>query len=341
MLSQADLASYRSPVEPAISRTFPGLAAGFEVLTCGPWCQGPALLQMLGLAGSFDLRSMGHNSAQYLHVLAECIKLSFADREHYFGDPAFVDVPVERLLDPEYLAQRRSEIDLTRAFDGLPPPGLASGAPTGFAGASVEDARSDVALPGDTSYTCVVDEAGNVFSSNPSDVTWESPVIPGTGICPSSRGSQSWAVPGHASSIAPGKRPRLTPNPVMFRRAGGPPMPIGTPGGDVQPQALLQVLLNLVCFDMNPQEAVDQPRIVTHSQPDSFAPHSAYPGRLDIESTAGPAVAEGLGERGHKVEILEGPSYRVAGVCLIDRDERAGAYWGAADRRRPSQAIGW
>lgn len=338
LLSADDLAGYRSPVEPAMARAFPSIAPGFEVMTCGPWCQGPVLLQMLGLVEAFDLRSLGHNSIEYLHVLAECIKLSFADREQYFGDPDFVDVPLDQLLDEPYLAGRRGQVDMQRAFDGLPAPGLTPGK---IIGASEADPRAEVALPGDTSFTCVVDEAGNVFSSNPSDVTWESPVIPGTGICPSSRGSQSWAVAGHASSVGPGKRPRLTPNPVMFRRAGGAPLPIGTPGGDVQPQALLQVLLNLVCFGMRPQEAVDQPRIVTHSQPDSFAPHTAYPGRLDIESTAGQAVAEGLASLGHKVETLRGPSYRVAGVCLIDRDEEAGAWWGAADRRRPSQAIGW
>jgi len=340
-LTAADLDDFRSPVVPAVSRTYSGFGGQLEVSTCDAWCQGPALLEMLGLLEGFELRGLGHNSAQYLHVMAECIKLAFADRERYFGDPAHVDVPLAKLLSPAYLQERRALVDRTKASPGLPPPGEVGSGSSGVAAGVEANPRAAVAIPGDTSYTCVVDADGNVFSSNPSDVTWESPIIPGTGLCPSARGGQSWAVRGHASSVAPGKRPRLTPNPVMFRRNGGPPMPIGTPGGDVQPQAVLQVLMNLHCFGMNAQEAIDQPRIVTHSQPDSFSPHTAYPGRVNIESTAGAQTAQALQALGHEVEVLDGPDYRTAGVCLIDRDDETGALWGGADRRRPAQALGW
>ena len=340
-LTAADLDEYRSPVVPTVSRNYSGFGGQLEVMTCDAWCQGPILLEMLGLLEGFDLRSFGHNSPQYLHVMAECIKLAFADRERYFGDPEHVDVPLARLLSSDYLTERRRLVDRTKASPGLPLPGEVGSGSAGVPAGTIADSRAEVAIPGDTSYTCVVDGDGNVFSSNPSDVTWESPIIPGTGLCPSSRGSQSWAVRGHASCVAPGKRPRLTPNPVMFRRNGGPPMPIGTPGGDVQPQAVLQVLMNLHCFGMNAQEAIDQPRMVTYSQPDSFSPHAAYPGKLNIESTAGAQPAQALQALGHAVEVLDGPDYRTAGVCLIDVDDETGALWGGADRRRPAQALGW
>jgi gamma-glutamyltranspeptidase / glutathione hydrolase len=128
----------------------------------------------------------------------------------------------------------------------------------------------------------VVDRHGNAFSATPSDVSWESPAIPGLGFCPSSRGSQSWAVPGHPSCVEPGKRPRLTPNPALALRRGAWLMPFGAPGGDLQPQGMLQVFLNHTVFGMSVQEAVEAPRFVTHSFPGSFEPHPYHPGRLDL-----------------------------------------------------------
>ena len=187
----------------------------------------------------------------------------------------------------------------------------------------------------------MVDEQGNAFSSNPSDVTWESPVVPGTGLCPSARGSQSWAVPGHASSLGPGKRPRLTPNPAMAIRKGKLVMPFGTPGGDNQTQANLQVLLNMELFGMAPQDAVEAPRFMTHSQPDSFSPHRAYPGKLTAESRIDEAVTGDLKARGHDVERIPEFTWKTAGVCVVRKDEETGLLESGADPRRPSRAMGW
>lgn len=339
LLREVDLAEYRSEIDAPLARTVTCLGRPLDVYTCGPWCQGPALLIMLSLLEGFDLARLGHNSIDYVHVVAEAIKLALADRERYFGDPRFVDVPIERLTSAEYAASRRALIRADRAWPQMPPAGDGEAiAPGGDAPSVV---AGEVPLPGDTSYVCVVDGDGNVFSCNPSDVTWESPVIPGTGICPSSRGSQSWTVPGHASVLAPGKRPRLTPNPVLAMRGGELVMPLGTPGGDTQTQAVLQVLLNHELFGMDAQEAVEAPRFVTHSHPDSFAPHAAHPGRLTLEARIDEPTGVALAARGHVLEWLEPMSWKTGGVCLIARDPQSGILRGGADPRRPSAAIGW
>ena len=147
----------------------------------------------------------------------------------------------------------------------------------------------------------MVDSAGNAFSATPSDVSWEGPVIPGLGLCPSSRGSQSWGDPAHPSAAAPGKRPRLTPNPSMAMRKGEFLMPFGSPGGDLQPQGMLQALVNHLVFGMDIQQAVEAPRFVTRNFPDSFEPHTYYPGRLDLEQAIGQPTGDALGAMGHKV----------------------------------------
>jgi gamma-glutamyltranspeptidase/glutathione hydrolase len=339
LLSEADMADFRSTIEPPVKKTFHGLGAPIEVYTCGPWSQGPVLLQMMALLDGFALAAIGHNTTEYIHVVAEAMKLALADRERYYGDPLFVDVPLERLLSDAYNAERRQMIRPDEAWTEMPPAGDFGNEP----GPAWQAAQSMASppMPGDTSYVCVVDRDGNVFSSNPSDVTWESPVIPGTGLCPSSRGSQSWAVPGHASSVAPGKRPRLTPNPALAMRDGEFVMPIGTPGGDTQCQAVLQVLLNMELFGMEVQDAVEAPRFITHSQPDTFSPHTAYPGRLTIEGRIDGAAGDALAGKGHTVEWLDDMTWKTAGVCLVRHDLESGVMAGAADPRRPSRAMGW
>jgi gamma-glutamyltranspeptidase/glutathione hydrolase len=340
-LTAEDLAEYRSEIAPPTRATF----RGTEVLTCGPWCQGPSLLQMLALLDGFDLKGLGHNTPAYAHLVTEAIKLAFADRDRYYGDPRVVRVPMDALLSPAYNAERRRQIREDRAWPEMPPPGPIPGfdhapaprpGPTtaAFAGASP-------ALPGDTSYVCVVDAKGNVVSATPSDASWESPVIPGLGFCPSSRGCQSWAVPGHASAMAPGKRPRLTPNPALARRGTTWFMPFGAPGGDLQPQSMLQVFLNHTVFGMNVQEAIDAPRFVSHSFPGSFEPHPYHPGRLDVERGVSTATGEALAARGHRVEWLPDLSIGTAGVCAIVADREAGILYGGADPRRAARAMGW
>ena len=225
----------------------------------------------------------------------------------------------------------------------MPPAGLAGDGAADEARRAAEGhapAAEPAPASADTSYCAAVDRHGNCFSATPSDVSWESPVIPGTGFCPSSRGSQSWAVRGHASAVAPGKRPRLTPNPAFARWPGRRVMPFGTPGGDVQTQAMLQVLLNVALFGMRTQDAVEAPRFATHSFPNSFEPHAYLPGRLTVEGRIPEAVSGELAARGHDVERLDDWSHRTAGMCAIQLDLESGIMEGGADPRRMSRAMG-
>ena len=313
------MSEFRSAIEAPLRTHF----LDTDICACGPWCQGPVLAQTLSLLDAGDLRAAGHNTPAYIHQFCEALKLAFEDRERHYGDPRFVDVPLERLLSPDYAAARRVLIDAGRArIEEMPP---AAGEPP---------------APRDTSYICVVDKDGNAFSATPSDVSYDTPVIPGTGFCPSSRGSQSWADPAHPSSAAPGKRPRLTPNPALAIRAGEFVMPFGTPGGDVQCQAMLQVLMNILLFGMNPQAAVEAPRFATYSFPNSFAPHDTYPGRLNVEGRIEPATQSELAARGHDVSIWPDWSPLAGVVCLIFQDLERATLAGAADPRRPAMAAG-
>ncbi len=335
LLTAEDLAGHRAEIEAPLRYTFRGI----EVLSCGPWCQGPVLLQMLALLEADDLAALGHNTPAYVHRVAEAMKLCFADRDRYYGDPRFVPVPIETLLSPAYAAMRRGLIRDDRAFPGMPPPGdVAGGAP---APDLPRPSAAPATLPGDTSYVCAVDRHGNVCSATPSDVSWDSPVIPGTGFVPSARGSQSWAVAGHAAALGPGKRPRLTPNPALALVRGRFVMPFGAPGGDLQAQGMLQVFLNHVVFGMPIQDAVEAPRFVTHSFPGSFEPHPYYPRRLDVERGVGAAAGEALAALGHEVRWLPELSLGTAGVCAIVADRARGILWGGADPRRAARAMGW
>ncbi len=319
LLRATDLGNFRSAVEPPLRQQF----LDCDIYTCGAWCQGPVLAQALSLLEADELRVMEHNTPAYIHHLCEALKLVFEDRERYYGDPRFVDVPLERLLSPDYAAARRALIDATRAREENLP-------------ASVNEPL----IPRDTSYICVIDKDGNAFSATPSDVSYDTPVIPGTGFCPSSRGSQSWADPAHPSSVEPGKRPRLTPNPALAIRAGKFVMPFGTPGGDMQCQAMLQVLMNILVFDMNPQAAVEAPRFGTYSFPNSFAPHDVYPGRVNLEARIAQATKAALTARGHDVWMWPEWSQLAGAVCVIYQDLERGTLAGGADPRLPAMAAG-
>jgi gamma-glutamyltranspeptidase/glutathione hydrolase len=336
-LTMEDLAEYESAVEdPVVARL-----GEIEVYTCGPWCQGPVLAQMVCLLDGMDVAAFDHNSVQYIHAVTEAMKLCFADRERYYGDPRFVDVPLARLLSADYGRERRALIRPERAWPGMPPAGHTGGDESVRAAKpQTHPVTSPVPASADTSYCCAIDRLGNCFSATPSDVSWQSPVIPGTGLCPSSRGSQSWAVPGHASCVAPGKRPRLTPNPAFARVRGRQAMPFGTPGGDVQTQAMLQVLLNVTRFGMSTQDAIEAPRFATHSFPDSFEPHEEFPGRLVIEGRIPDSVTRELAARGHDVERVADYTSKMAGVCAINLDVESGIMEGGADPRRMSRAMG-
>ena len=246
-LAMDDFEDFHVRVEPPETAPY----KDYDVYTCGAWCQGPSLLQVLNILEGVDLSSLGHNSADYVHTAVEAVKLVFADRDAYYGDPDFVDVPMETLLSKEYAARRREMIDAGRAWPEMPPPGNA-GAHAAPVSLSTADGGP---WEGDTSYTCVVDAAGNAFSATPSDGEVGVPLVPGIGMGISTRGSQSWLDPEHPSSLAPWKRPRLTPNPALALRDGKLFMPFGTPGGDAQVQAMAQLFLNVVEFGMDPQQA--------------------------------------------------------------------------------------
>jgi gamma-glutamyltranspeptidase/glutathione hydrolase len=335
LLTREDLAGFRVGIEPPERARL----GSREVLTCGFWCQGPAFLQMLQILDGIDLAALGHNSPEYVHTVTEAMKLAFADREAFYGDPRHVAVPGPGLLDPAYAAGRRGLIDPARAWPAMPPPGAPAGAP-GRPGSRAAAATAGSPASLGTSYVAVVDRAGNAFSATPSDTSTDTPIIPGTGLAVSSRGSQGWLDPGHASAVAPGKRPRLTPSPALILGPGGEVTAFGTPGGDVQLQAMLQVFLNLTVFGMSPQRAIEAPRFATQSFPDSFWPHRYFPGRVTLEGRLPEATAEALRARGHEVERWTDWEWRAGGVCLA-RVDGTGIRWGAADPRRDAYAVAW
>src|SRR5262245_25741175 len=338
-LAADDLASYRSGVEAPVETSF----GEVRLYACGPWCQGPSLLQALNLLDAAELRKLGHNSTGYLHAVTEAVKLAFADREAYFGDPRVVDVPIEALLSRDYARQRRAMIRPDRAWPEMPPAGdprngAAERAPRG--GAPLVPQRAWLAPELDTSYVCAIDRHGNVFSATPSDGSFNAPVVPGLGIIPSPRGSQNWGDPEHPSGVAPGKRPRLTPSPAIAIEPGRMKMPFGTPGGDVQTQAMLQVFLNIRLFGMEVQAAVEAPRAASYSYPSSFEPHAYHPGLLNLESRIERATGAALGRLGHTVEWWPDWTWLAGAVCTIVADAESGVLKGGADPRRPSYAVG-
>ncbi|MFS8532836.1 gamma-glutamyltransferase family protein [Sphaerobacter thermophilus] len=330
-VSEEDMAEFHVDVEDPVHTSYRGV----DVFACGPWCQGPVIPQTLNVLEGFDLRAMGHNSADYVHTVVSALDLAFSDREAYYGDPKFVDVPLDILLSKEYAARQRERIDPARAFGAMPEPGL------GRAGATPEGADARVPLQPDTSYVCVVDEEGNAFSATPSDGIGSTPIVPGLGLLCSGRGSQSWLIPEHASSLQPGKRPRLTPNPAIAFRDGRVWMPFGTPGADMQPQSMIQVLLNVLEFGMDIQEAIEQPRFGTFNYPESFWPHTYRPGALMLEARIPPEVAEELRGRGYDVTMWPEWTRITGNVCAIMIDHDRGTLTGGADARAEAYAAGW
>ena len=339
LLAAEDLESFRCQVVPSVSRRFRFHGEEVEVHTCGAWCQGPFLLEALSIAEAAGVPDMEYGSDAYLHAIAETLKLTFADREAYLGDPDFVDVPLDTLVGEAYASERCKAIDPWNASPGMP---LAGSIP-GYTAYVPALAASEAPLkpPPDTSIVCVIDSEGNGLCSTPSDTSWDTPVVPGTGFAVSSRGAQSRAVRDHPSCLAPGKRPRLTPNPCLVLSPGRWIMPFGTPGGDTQIQANLQFLLNHLAFGMPVQDAVEAPRLITHSHPDTFAPHAAHPGLLTVEGRIDETACDRLAARGHRVERLSDWTHWTGGVCAVRRDLATGVIESGADPRRWSRAMGW
>ena len=332
-----DFANFRINFEPTVCTRYQGM----DLHACGPWSQGPVLPMALNILKNYDLKAMGHNSADYIHVVTEALKLAFSDRHAHFGDPKFVRVPINGLMSDKYATWRRTLISPEKAWAGMPPAGdprTLQEIPNRW---MPEPQPDEAPGPGDTSYLCVIDKDGNAMSCTPSDGSNNTPIVPGVGILCSGRGTQSWADPTHPSSVAPGKRPRLTPSPAMAFKGGKVYMPFGTPGGDVQPQAMLQVFLNINVFGMDPQSAIEAPRFANYSYPGSFEPHSYYPGRLYIESRVDSATRDELSDRGHTVYEWPESTWLAGAVCTIVADYKKGVLHGGADGRRPAYSLGW
>ncbi|RMF21504.1 MAG: gamma-glutamyltransferase family protein [Deltaproteobacteria bacterium] len=342
LFQPSDLADYRGGWEEPLVGRF----GRYTIYGNGTWSQG--LMEPLALAilDGIDLRALGHNTPRYIHVVTQALELAFADREAYAGDPAFVDVPLDTLLSPEYAATRRA-LMTPRAFGPLPPPGeihprlaRAHSTAAGSARRSAGPARRsslDRRLGQDTSQVVVVDSDGNALVMTPSDFPM-TPMVPGTGINLGNRMTQFRLDPDHPSSLAPGKRPRITPHAVIVFRDGRFFMAYSTPGGDVQPQALVQVFLNMVVFGMDVQQAISAPRFYTQSVPSSFYPHQAKPGHLRIEADLYDDVAEALSGMGYNVEHAPKWDKDFGAVGAIVAD--GGRLLAGADPREETTAAG-
>ena len=339
LLEQSDLGNFEIEIEQTVTGRF----GEYEVYACGAWCQGPVLAETLQILQPDDFRSLEHNSADYIHLVTEALKLAFADRDAFIGDPKFVDVPISGLSSLDYAATRRAQIDPNRATPEMP----VHGDPWKFEKRQApgswryqHPSALPVAAEFDTSYTCAIDRWGNAFSATPSDGAGGSPIVPGLGFVPSNRGTQSWLDERHPAAVEGGKRPRLTPNPAIAFRDGKLMMPFGTPGGDAQPQTMTQVFLNMAVGGMNVQAAVETPRFMSSSFPNSFYPHSYRPGVLQLERAIGAQVGEDLSRLGHSVEWLQDYDAGTGAVCAIEVDSSGGTLSAGADMRRESYAIG-
>ncbi|HEX2036523.1 MAG TPA: gamma-glutamyltransferase family protein [Chloroflexota bacterium] len=334
----ADYGTRGTQVEAPVSVTYRGL----DVFKCGPWCQGPVLLQQLKLLEGYDLQRLGHNSAEYVHLYLEAAKLAFADRERYYGDPAFVPVPLERLLADDYAALRRGLIDPQRASAELRPGvvGVGAGDPAmpSAEGAEGATAGSRPVYTGDTTHVDAVDRWGNLFAATPSGGWFQSsPVIEGLGFPLGTRGQMFYLDERHANALMPRKRPRTTLTPSLARRGaspgGGPRswLAFGTPGGDQQDQWTLQFLLNVVDFGMDLQEAIDAPTVHTSHFPGSFYPHRANPNRCHVEGRIPSEVRRDLQAKGHEV-VVDG-DWSHGQVTAVAYDPATGVLSGAASPR--------
>ena len=297
LLRYEDMAAFRLQPEEALSINY----RGYQVYKPGFWSQGPALLQALNLLEGYDLRSMRHNSAEYLHTLTETMKLVYADRDTYYGDPKFATVPGQALLSKDYAVERRKLVTATASLDFRP--GQVGKQPA-LHPSEAEIMRvkiDDKLMARDTTCVDAVDKDGVMFSSTPSGA-WMPPVIAGdTGIPLTQRAQSFLLIPGHPNELAGGKRPRVTLSPTLVTLNGAPYLVLSTPGGDNQEQSMAQVLINVIDFGMNSQAAIEAPRFQTRHLVSSFDNHAMNPGDLLLDDRISPQVAVELAERRHKI----------------------------------------
>ena len=343
VLSLEDLASYRARFEEPIVTTF----MGCEVNTQTTWTQGAVLLQTLNVLEHFDLRTMGHNSPQYIHTITEALKLAFADREALYGDPDYSRVPVAGLLSKEYAAERAGLIRADSAAPELPE----AGDPWRYCGVTKATERGAMVLPAPaspgaadppqdgTTYFSVIDLEGNMVCATPSGgFLFRSVFFPELGFALSTRSETFFLEPGHPNVLQPGKRPRNTLVNYILSKNGRPFLTVGCPGRDNQAQADLQVILNVLLFGMDPQQAVAAPRFATQTLINSHYPRNYLPGQLDVEAGIPGEVRSSLAALGHKIVEADACG---DGAIVTQRDPETGVMAAGADPHRTTYAVGW
>lgn len=347
VLNAADLAGYSATREAPATYDY----HGWTVAKTGPWGQGPVLLQSLALLKGTGIADVDPVGADFVHLVAEAMKLAYADREVYYGDPAFSDVPVSHLLSDTYNAERRKLIGETASFDLRPGtvPGyeaqvarvmeVVEGLGVSSTGVYEPTMAHLSEKRGDTVHIDVIDRWGNMVSATPSG-GWlqSSPVIPALGFCLNSRAQMFLLEEGLPTTLAPGKRPRTTLTPSIALKDGRPTLAFGTPGGDQQDQWQLSLFLRLVHHDLNLQEAIDQPLFHTTHFPASFYPRQRQPGHIMLEESFGAPVIEALKARGHSLEVA--PSWSIGRLTAARRDENGLMRAAATPRLMQAYAAG-
>lgn len=326
VLSADDMARWQPTIEAPLTYDY----GRYTVCKAGLWSQGPVTLQQLALLRGFALDGLDPTGPEFIHLQIECAKLAFADREKFYGDPKFSDIPIATLLSDAYNDERRKLVTEKASLD------LRPGAVEGFGGVvklrRAEGQREAVGalgageptvgrfgeVRGDTVHFDIIDKAGNMVSSTPSG-GWlqSSPVIPELGFCLGSRAQMFDLEENQPSSLAPGKRPRTTLSPTMALRDGEPYLAWGSPGGDQQDQWITQFFLRHVHCHLNLQEAIDAPAWHSEHFPISFWPRTARPGVLVVENRVPKATIENLRERGHIVEV--GPDWSEGRLTAASR----------------------
>ena len=341
ILSMDDLANYEALFGEPVSSTF----EGHEILGHDTWTQAPMVQQTLNLLEHFDLKAMGHNSPEYIHTVTEALKLVFGDREAYYADPEYAEIPLDGLISKEYAAERVGLIDPERALPEQAAPGdpwkysQGNGQVPVTAGiAASSNGSSEDSNHEGTTHVSVIDNDGNMVCGTISGGAFvKSVFFPDLGCALSTRIEMFNCEEGHPNVVEPGKRPRTTLINYMARKDGKTVMTIGCPGGDNQAQANVQIILNTLVFGMDPQLAVEAPRFATQSVENSFFPHNYLPGRLDLENGIAPSTADALSARGHDIARAANCGL---GATVSVRDPKTGNLSTGADPRRACYAIG-
>jgi len=335
-----DFANYTAKVETPVSTDY----RGYRVYKNKSNTQGPAELILLNILEGYDLKAMGHNSAEYIHTSAEALKLAFADREKFLGDIDFINIPFEGLLSKEYAADRRKLIDPNHASLEMRPGNpqkFVKGPQAALFQDPVVNLDGNASHDGDTSYIAIIDDNRNMIGFMPSlHSGWGTGVVMADlGFIFNCRGDYYSLVPGEANALVPGKRPRSTLATTLIMKDGQPYGVMGSPGADDQLMRTVQTLLNMVDFGMNIQQAIEAPRWSTRSFPASPFPHTMYPGDLAVESRIGEKEQQALIAKGHKLRV-NGP-WSMSEMAVIVIDPKTGVLHAGADPRNDAYAWAW